>query len=311
MSAFVMFYSLISDPIVLNTTIDIGRAIIYKKLGVDLQNMEVDVDNAIIKFYDDNGEVIQLVHDSINLDNYTGYRLIFDYNVEPCNRILDMYPNIKTKSWVLTKENGETENIPVVHLDFQPIQIIDEINMTLWSYRQNNIFCIEHCENIADKLQVESVQKGIYKSDRFTIYDFVRSLIDEIPQYTTKLSFGNDLLKICYVANKIWADNGYNDIIHVLSDGSVRIPLSNINELDNFELEMSKMMKNKIDLYSISLTMEMLEAIQSLTDKGYIGGIGNKKYLIDIKPIKYFSGQEIEKETVRISSRSKGCISKK
>lgn len=302
---FTLYYDSITDPIVLNKTIDIGRAVIYKKTGIVLDKMNVDTNKKVIYFYDSNGEYIQLNHDSINLDTYKGYKLIVNYDLNNNDNLIDyifsLYPIVKEKIVYI-------DNIPLVSFDFQPDQILEDINSVLLGLVENNIFHIKYCKNIAKQFDIETVYDDTYISDRFTRYNMERALIDNIPRYNTQKSFGTDLLKIRYFASKIWSkfnkESQILDLILILSDGSLKVPLSNIADLELFESKLEKAVseQKKINIYSISMSLELLIPIRELVGHGYIGQIGDKFYLVSNKPIDFHTVKSIEAESNKIKN---------
>jgi len=288
---YVMYYKNISDMKILNRCLDIGRSVIFNKHNIDLSRPNIDTSKKVISFYYDNGEKVYIDTDSLLLDNYVNYKLIFDYNIKPISSI---YKTVEKKITLID------QIVPVVNHDFEPEEIIDDMNVILNGYRENNVFEFDIDTNL-----IQKIDNNLYQSDIMTKEDIEEFYItDTIPRLNTKSSFGSDLLLIrlnaSIVYQKLFDKDSSFDYILILSDGSLKVPVIDFTELEKFEEELTRLMTYNKNVYSVTDDLSTLIAIRVLSRYGYIGMIANKYYLVSDQIIPIYDKQKISKITKKI-----------
>lgn len=293
---YVMYYKNISDMKILNRCLDIGRSIIFNKHNIDLSRPNINTNTQVIKFYYDNGEMVYIDTDSLLLDNYVNYKLIFDYNLKP---ITNVYKSNISKT--LEKKITLIDNlVPCINHDFEPEEIIDDMNVILNGYKENNVFEFDIDTNL-----IQKIDNNLYQSDIMTKEDMEEFYItDTIPKLNTKNTFGSDLLLIRLYASiayqKLFDKDSSFDYILILSDGSLKVPVLDFIELEKFEEELNHLIQKNKNVYSVTDDLSTLIAIRVLSQYGYIGMIANKYYLVSDQIIPIYDKQKISKITRKI-----------
>lgn len=212
----------------LNNTLEIAKSIVKNKYEYVIDRIEINNDKKLVYMYHQNGEYVYIDADSINLDNYINYKPVFDFEIS----------DNKLRNYVLGKFNIKTElidNIVVVDKNFQPENIIDEMNLLLRSLLEDNIFYVENGDYIANSFDIEIIDKNVYKSDWMTRCIMLQMMRDEIPLVTLG-SYGDNYNEIEEKVRELYQKLFERDLtkLYILSDGAIKLPFNNIEEVTRF-----------------------------------------------------------------------------
>ncbi len=319
------YYKNINDEKLLPRLIDIARAIIYTQHNLKLERYYINSNNKTVSFSYEDGEDVYLNMDSLFLDDFLPYRLVLDYDVKYIEEVFNDYPVLKSQiTWI--------RDVPIVSVSFEPLDILNEVTIIVNGYRENNYVVLNPAvERIAKLFNLESSPSNEDDNVNNTIsdslnphhmrthmihqllhmdqHDVNKLLYDAIPRVNTRRGYGGDLLMIRYYASVVYEEvfnesNMFDDIL-VLSDGSLRVPVSDEVELQTFEEALAIMLEEHEEheeniIYSISDQLDVLIAIKLLHKHGYIGLIGDAWYLIDTQPIPKYTMKQIVTKTKSI-----------
>lgn len=259
--------------------IEIAKSIIMCKFAIKIDRIYIDTHNKLVYMYYEDGNYVYLDTDSINLDKFNNCKPVFSSDIA-CNKlrnvVVDKF-NVKNKIKLI-------DNVYTVDMSFSDM-IIDDMNNLLSAMVANGYYTLkgDRYRELASEFDINRVieyKKPVYRSLIINRDKLRKMGREKIPYMTTQSSYGDDYEFILYNAVKLQP----TDVMtRILSDGAVRLGVNDIDELKEFEKELKKKMKVKLDLVSFaSDSLEELNEMnkQDYDDNGVIGIIGDKWYLV-------------------------------